>query len=105
VEFPLDLDLPGLMLAGLEATYPEDTPVEVWRDRLDRNIGPSLEDRKRLAGINWPTLASRALAVAATPKPMREVIKSVIRSSGNATPSDVLRAIEILLAARLLMLS
>src|SRR5580700_10585300 len=33
VEFPLDLDVPGLMLAGLEAVHPGDTPLETWRDR------------------------------------------------------------------------
>ncbi|HEY2512893.1 MAG TPA: DUF4388 domain-containing protein, partial [Polyangiaceae bacterium] len=105
VEFPLDLDLPGLMLAGLEATYPQETPLEVWRDRLDRMVAPtpSADDKKKFSGTNWPTVTSRVLATVVAPRQVREVIKTVARPP--ATPSDVLRAIEILLAARLIRLS
>ena len=56
VEFPLDLDLPGLMLAGLEAAHPGETPLETWRDRLDMQLAPTGEERKGLGGVNWPTV-------------------------------------------------
>jgi serine/threonine protein kinase len=105
VEFPLDLDLPGLMLAGLEATHPMETPLEIWRDRLGKVLGPSGEERAGLQGINWPTLAARILAIAGTPKPLREILKTAARAGGTATPSDVLRALEILVAARLVRLT
>jgi hypothetical protein len=105
VEFPLDLDLPGLMVAGLEVAYPGDAPLETWRDRLDKTLSVSETTRKGLTGINWPTVASRVLTIAATPKPLREVLKTAARGGGTATASDVLRGIEILLAAKLVKLA
>jgi serine/threonine protein kinase len=104
VEFPLDLDLPGLMLAGLEVAHPADTPLETWRDRLDKTLSLVEAPRKGLVGINWPTVASRVLTIAAAPKPVREVLKTAARGGGTATASDVLRGIEILVAAKLVTL-
>jgi len=101
VEFPLDLDLPGLMMAGVEAAHPNETPLETWRDRLDKPLGPSGEDRKTLSGVAWPTLVARVLSITTTPKPVREVLKVAARAGGTASASDVMRAIEVLLAARL----
>lgn len=105
VEFPLDLDLPGLMLAGLEAVHPAETPLETWRDRLDMQLATTGEERKGLGGVNWPTVSARVLTIAATPKSVREVLKTAARAGGTLTASDVLRGIEILLAARLVRLS
>jgi serine/threonine-protein kinase len=102
VEFPLDLDLPGLMIAGLEAAHPGEAPLQLWHDRLGKELGPSGEDRKGLVGTNWPTIAARVLAIASTPKPLRDVLKTAARAGGTATPSDVLRAVEVLVAARLM---
>ncbi len=105
VEFPLDLDLPGLMIAGVEAAHPNDTPLEVWRDRLDKTIGLSGEDRKALSGVAWPTLVSRVLSIIAVPRSIREVLKVAARSGGASSASDVMRAIEVLLVARLAKLT
>jgi serine/threonine protein kinase len=104
VEFPLDLDLPGLMLAGLEAVHPADTPLETWHDRLDRQLSAAGQERKGLVGVTWPTVAARVLTIVATPKPVRDVLKTAARGGGTATASDVLRGIEILLAAKLVKL-
>jgi serine/threonine-protein kinase len=101
VEFPLDLDLPGLMLAGIEAAHPGDSPLETWRDRLDRPLAPSGEDRKALSGVAWPTLVARVLSLTTSPKPVRDILKVAARTGGTASPSDVLRAIEVLLVSRL----
>ena len=61
VEFPLDLDLPGLMIAGLEAAHPGETPLEMWRDRLDKTLGPSGRGaRKALARRRAGRRSSRA---------------------------------------------
>jgi serine/threonine-protein kinase len=105
VEFPLDLDLPGLMVAGLEAAHPAETPLETWRDRLDRTVVISNEDRRGLGGVSWPSLVARVLSIVATPQPIREVLKTVARAGGTATASDVLRGIEILAAAKLVKIS
>jgi eukaryotic-like serine/threonine-protein kinase len=104
VEFPLDLDLPGLMLAGLEAAHPAETPLETWRDRLDLPLSATGDERKTLSGVNWPTVAARVLTIVTTPRSVRDVLKAAARAGGTSTASDVLRGIEILLAAKLVKL-
>src|SRR5258706_3976350 len=42
VEFPLDLELPALMLAGLETARPGDSILDEHRANLDRMLGPAL---------------------------------------------------------------
>ena len=100
VEFPLDLDLPQLMIAGLEAAQPNDAPVEAWRDRLDRVVVGAADPRSALGSVAWPSLVARVLTILASPKPVRELLKVAARG-GNATPSDALRALDVLLAAKL----
>jgi hypothetical protein len=71
---------------------------------MDKPLGASGQERKGLAGVNWPTIAARVLTIVATPKPVREVLKTAARGGGTATASDVLRGIEVLLAAKLVKL-
>jgi hypothetical protein len=92
------------MLAGLEAAHPAETPLETWRDRLDKVLTVSIDERKGLGGVNWPTIVARVLSIVSTPKPVREVLKTVARTGGTVTASDVLRGIEILVAARFVKL-
>jgi serine/threonine-protein kinase len=102
VEFPLDLDLPTLMLAGLEAQRPLEAPLEHFRARLDDVLLPAGgDDLFSLADMAWPTLIQRVRALASQGRPLREVLKAAARA-GQLSAGDVLRAIEILLAARLL---
>jgi serine/threonine-protein kinase len=97
VEFPLDLDLPTLMIAGLESSLPAETPLERYRDRLDSVVTP--KKKGALAEVTWPPSVQRVLAVIASPKPLREVLKAAVRAG--STPGDVMRAVEVLLAAHL----
>ena len=91
------------MIAGLEAAHPKETPLELWRDRLDAG-SRSRAREKGLKGVNWPTVAARVLTIVTTPKPVREVLKTAARAGGTTTASDVLRGIEVLLAAKLVKL-
>lgn len=101
VEFPLDLDLPTLMLAGLEASQPLETPMEQFRGQLDSLLEPGVGDHlQSLSGMTWPPLVQRVLSLVSAPKPLREVLKAAARV-GQFTAGDVLRALEILLAAQL----
>ena len=99
VEFPLDLDLPTLMLAGVEAATPTDTPLEKYRDRLDDTVIPTKD--RRLQSIGWPPMVTRVLAVCSAPRTVRELLKTAARG-GSTSAADVLRAMEILLAAKLI---
>ncbi|HEX8794532.1 MAG TPA: serine/threonine-protein kinase [Polyangiaceae bacterium] len=103
VEFPLELDLLPLVIAGMEAALPGDLALESWRNRLDATVAPytgSLTSTK-LASVTWPALAKRVLDAADGPKPVRDVLATVTQG-GVATASEVLRVIEVLASARLL---
>lgn len=102
VEFPLELELPALVIAGVEAAEPGDAPLEAWRARLDVMVGPasSVNPRPRLRSAAWPVVARRVLDATDEPKRVRDVLAAVSHA-GNATASDVLRALEIMLVAGL----
>ncbi len=95
VEFPLELDLPTLMLAGLESAMPSESPLDRYRNRLDEVLAPS---KPTLGDMTWPPPVQRLLSIVTSPKPLREVLKAATRT-GASTAGDALRAIEILLAA------
>jgi eukaryotic-like serine/threonine-protein kinase len=95
VEFPLDLDLPVLMLAGLESAMPAESPIDRYRDRMDQVIAPS---KSTLGEMTWPPPVQRLLSIITSPKPLREVLKAATRT-GSSSAGDSLRALEVLLAA------
>jgi serine/threonine protein kinase len=101
VEFPLELDLPTLMLAGLEAAKPGDSPMDEHRHRLDQVVG------KREGGglyalenVVWPPLVVRVQAFVQQPTKLRDVLKAAARAGGLGA-GDVLRGLEVLVAAGL----
>lgn len=107
VEFPLDLELPALIVAGLEAAKPGDTLMDEHRDDLDRRIGLAHSESgaggdfvASLENIVWPPLVTRVQSLVKQPTPLREVLKSAARGGG-LTAGDVLRGLDILLAAGL----
>jgi serine/threonine-protein kinase len=95
VDFPLDLDLPSLMLAGMEACHPGDTPMAFIEPRLDSVLVPNA--RPELAGFAWPPLVAAVLETIARPTPLRDVLAAVTKSD-LASGADVARALELLLA-------
>jgi eukaryotic-like serine/threonine-protein kinase len=95
VEFPLDLDLPTLMLAGLESSMPSESPLDRYRDRMDQVLAPS---KPTLGDMTWPPPVQRLLSIVTSPKTLRDVLKAATRT-GAASAGDALRALEILLAA------
>jgi len=101
IEFPLELELPPLILAGVEAAEPGDATLAMWRDHLDDTIGPAPIPRPRLFAAAWPQLLRRVLDWVQQPCRVREVL-TVVASDGETLPSDALRAIEILVEAKLL---
>ncbi len=56
VEFPLDLDLATVMLAGVEVSHPGDTPMAFIEPHLDSVLGPNA--RPELASFAWPPLVA-----------------------------------------------
>lgn len=102
VEFPLGLELPALLIAGLEAAEPGDTPLTLWRERLDDWLVPAgTPESPRLRNATWPPLMRRLLEVVRAPMPLREVL-AWMAQDGTGTASDALRALEVLIGAKLL---
>ncbi len=102
VEFPLDLELPALMLAGLEAAKPGDQLLEDRRGDLDLLLTPGggTDELFPLETLVWPAMISRVLGIVRQPIKLRDVLKTAART-GSMTAGDVLRALEILLVAGL----
>ncbi|HEY1692589.1 MAG TPA: serine/threonine-protein kinase [Polyangiaceae bacterium] len=102
VEFPLDLELTPLVMAGVEAAEPADTPLEAWRSRLDVLVGPAsgVRARPRLRAAAWPAVVKRVLDATDQPRRLRDVLAAVAQGGG-ATASDALRAVDVLLVAGL----
>ncbi|MDB5215459.1 MAG: serine/threonine protein kinase, partial [Myxococcaceae bacterium] len=101
VEFPLELDLPTLMLAGLEAAKPGDSPMDESRHRLDQIVGRADGGNLyALENVIWPPLVARVLSLVQQPTKLRDVLKAAARSGGLGA-GDVLRGLEILVAGGL----
>jgi serine/threonine-protein kinase len=101
VEFPLDQDVPALILAGLEAREPTDSPVERYRAHLDRVLSPTPKT-PGTENIVWPVIVQSVLAATQQPLSLRDLLLAVVRP-GHVAAGDVLRAVELLFAARLLV--
>ncbi|HXX66803.1 MAG TPA: serine/threonine-protein kinase [Polyangiaceae bacterium] len=101
VEFPLDLDLPPLILAGAETASPGDTPLRAWRDRLDAIVVRASAAPTRLLTAAWPPSAKRLIDAVEEPTSVRALLTTTAHDlHGDA--NAVLRALEVLVAARLL---
>jgi serine/threonine-protein kinase len=99
VEFPLDLDLPDLMLAGLELALPNDAPLDASFARLD-HVLVATEGRADLGAVAWPITVAATLAACSSPQRLREVLIAGV-SGSQRSAADVARALELLLEARL----
>jgi hypothetical protein len=104
VEFPLDLDLPSLILAGMEAAVPGESALDRYRGRLHHVIGPGRRDRPGLLHVKWPPQIAAVEALARRPRRVSEVLSDATRGGLN-TAGSVLRVVDVLLASRLLELS
>lgn len=101
VEFPLDLDLPPLILAGVEAARPGEAPMAAWRHRIDAVVTRSRGESARLLTAAWPPAVKRVLDAVVGPIPVRRLLANVARNPP-CEANDALRALEVLVAARLL---
>jgi serine/threonine-protein kinase len=103
VEFPLDLELPSLLLAGLQASQPGETPLARWRDRLDVPVAPAEATPPALRCAAWPAPARRLLETVDRPLPIRHVLAALAHDPATGGASELLRALDLLLAAGLLV--
>jgi serine/threonine-protein kinase len=101
VEFPLDLELPALMLAGLEAAEPGDAPLAPLAASMDRVVAPGVggDDHFTLEGVVWPPVVERVRQMLTRPRQLREML--AVAGAAGLEAADVVRALRILVAAGL----
>jgi len=95
VEFPLDLDLPTLMLAGMEASHPGDAPMAYIERQLDTIVIPNT--RPELSAFAWPAVVAAVRDALTKPTSLRELLGMVTKTA-QVSGADVARALEMLLA-------
>jgi len=102
VEFPLDLDLPHLMLAGLEAEMPADAPLERYRGHMNRvlRLRPMTKELASFSSVAWPPVVSRVMMLLERPQPLKEILRLATKS-GTSGAADILRAVELLTVTKL----
>jgi len=100
VEFPLDLDLPALILAGVEAASPGEAPLRAWRNRLDAIVTRAATPPARLLGAGWPPSAKRLIDAVEEPTSVRTLL-TMTAHDVHGDANAVLRALDVLVAARL----
>jgi serine/threonine-protein kinase len=103
VEFPLDLELPALMLAGLETAKPGETIVNEYRSRIDHMLAPTppSDDLFAFEAVIWPPAVTSVRELLRRPTRLRELLQYA-QKHRNFPPGDTLRAVEILIAAGLI---
>jgi serine/threonine protein kinase len=103
VEFPLDLELPALMLAGLETAKPGEAVQNDHRENLDRTLSPTppRDDLFAFEQVIWPPAVTGVRELLRRPTKLRELLQYAHKHR-NFIAGDVLRAVEILLAAGLI---
>jgi tRNA A-37 threonylcarbamoyl transferase component Bud32 len=99
VDFPLDLDLPPLVVLGVEAARGESV-VTAWRPSLDQWLLPAATPHPGLLAAPWPPVFAALLAAIRKPMPLREVLATMAQAGTPA--SETLYALEVALSAKLL---
>lgn len=101
VDFPLELELPALILAGVEAAR-GDTTVAAWRPSFDLPVEPAQAPPPKLAAAAWPAAMRRLLDAVDRKISLRDALTRMAQE-GSSAP-ETLHALEVALAARLLAL-
>jgi eukaryotic-like serine/threonine-protein kinase len=104
VEFPLELELPPLMLAGLELSMPEDSPVARARELMGRTVrrAPRLPIAALRKSLPRP-VGVLLDALGASGMELRHMLMR-LSTSGMLSAADAIRALHVAIALGLLEL-
>ncbi len=99
VDFPLDLDVLPLLVAGFPASPIDDPSLRILRAGAQTPVlGPPPAPRPKLRDAPWPPLLRRLLDAASAPRPLATVVAA---AGAEVTEKEALRGIDLLLAAKL----
>lgn len=98
VDFRLDLDIPGLLLAGLAEARAPDQVTEDWQARMDDKLVSVLPKPQWAKHVTWPSVVLSVLRELEFASRPRDVVKALGPSASRGrmafAKSQVLQAIE-----------
>jgi len=100
VDFRLDLEIPELMMAGLEEAVPDAYMVERHRNELDIMLVPVRPPPAHAMVVGWPATVLLVMGSLGSGRKLGELL-AALKSTRNVQPPEALRALEIAVAGQL----
>ena len=100
VDFRLDLDIPELMLAGLEESVPASVIVERRRNDMETMFNPIRPPPQYAMSVAWPPSVLLLMGTLGSGRKLGDIL-ATLKATRNMDAPEVLRAIEITLAGGL----
>ena len=101
VDFRLDLDIPELMLAGLEEAVPDEVIIERHKKDIGVTFVPIRPPPPHAMSVAWPASVLLLMGTLGSGRRLEDLLQ-VMKLSRQREAPEVLRAIEIALAGGLL---
>jgi serine/threonine-protein kinase len=100
VDFRLDLDIPELMLAGLEESVADSTLIERHRGDTEAMFNPIRPPPHYAMSVAWPPSVLLLMGTLGSGRKLGDIL-ATLKATRNMDAPEVLRAIEITLAGGL----
>lgn len=94
VAFPLDLDIPQIMLAGLEEAFPGNTLLEAYREKLTSVFAPLRPPPDYAKLTTWPASVLHVLGTLGLERKLGDALGELQATRG-MSPNEVLRALMV----------
>ncbi|HEY3595328.1 MAG TPA: serine/threonine-protein kinase [Polyangiaceae bacterium] len=100
IDFRLDLEIPDLMLAGLNESVSDDIIVAKYREKMDSVFVPIRPPRPHALSVAWPPAVVLMIGSLGSGRKLSE-LSATLKGSRNMDLPDVLRLVELTLAGGL----
>ncbi|HKQ71808.1 MAG TPA: serine/threonine-protein kinase [Polyangiaceae bacterium] len=94
VEFRLDLDIPELMMAGLQEAIPDETMLDRHRHEIDANLQPVRPPPAYAMLVAWPPAVLLLMGALGSSRPLKDLLDAM-KTRSNVGEADALRALEV----------
>jgi eukaryotic-like serine/threonine-protein kinase len=98
IDFRLDLDLPELMLAGLEHADVANSLIERYRKDPDTMFAPIRPPPSYAMAINWPPAILTVIGALGTGRKLGETL-AILQTGRNVANAEAIRALEVAIAS------
>ncbi|HMI83378.1 MAG TPA: serine/threonine-protein kinase [Polyangiaceae bacterium] len=100
VDFRLDLDIPELMLAGLEESVPNPAMIDRHRGEMETMLNPVRPPPHYAMSVAWPPSVLLLMGTLGAGRKLGDIL-ATLKATRNMGSPEVLRAIEITIAGGL----